>query len=154
MGDPLRDMVGEIDAEKLPHPQMRAMYLYWLSACEGDAAPPVAALDPLKLPRRALPHMGVLEVEGDPPRFRARLVGTELVSATGEDITGQIVDDLPGIAPQLVRFRWAVEHKRPYFVSSPLTWSDRDFIRYDALGLPFLDDEGRVVRLVFVFGFS
>jgi len=154
MSDPLRDIVEVIEAETLPHAYMRALFAYWQAARGDAAAPLVTALDPLKLPREALPYLGILDVEGDPPKFRTRLMGTRFVEASGEDLTGRLVDELPGIEPQLVRFRWAVEHRRPYFVSSPLTWSDKDFIRYDALGLPFVDHRGAVARLVFVFGFS
>ena len=141
-------------ADDLGHPQMRAMHAYW-QVRRGDArAPHMRTIDPLALPRSALAYLSVIEVEAGTGRFRNRLFGTAAAKATGEDQTGCFIDEMPGTEEQLERFRWCVQNCRPYLARDRLSWSPKRYNYYDVLALPFLDDDGRVARLIFVFHFD
>jgi hypothetical protein len=74
------------------HPRVRAMIDYWLSIHPPSGLPGRQHFDPIAVPK-LLSNMGLIEVHGDPPRFRCRLYGTALVAAIGRDITGQWYDE-------------------------------------------------------------
>ncbi len=65
---------------------------YWLSIHPPSGLPGRRHFDPVAVPR-LLSNTGLIEVHGDPPRFRCRLYGTGLVGAIGRDITGQWYDE-------------------------------------------------------------
>jgi hypothetical protein len=152
--DPLAVLVERFTRDELDDPHMRAMFDFWTARCEGGRPPEAGAIDPLRLPRGCLPHLGVVEVQHEPLRFRSRLVGTAVVDAVGVDHTGLYLDEIPGMADPLVRHEWCVRHARPYLAGGPLSFSPRDYRRYRVLGLPFADAAGRVVRLVYCFVFE
>jgi hypothetical protein len=75
------------------HPKIRAVHEYWHSIHPGDGRlPGRAALDPLAI-APILPHVMLIDVDGRPPRFRYRLIGTRMVDALGGDFTGQWLDE-------------------------------------------------------------
>jgi hypothetical protein len=140
--------------ECLPTDQMRKMFDAWVSARGDDALPPANAIDPTRLPRDCLPYLTIIEVTHAPMRLRSRLVGTAMVEALGIDQTGQYLDDIPGMGTeQMKRFEWCVKERKPYYAEGRLTFSPRDYKRYQALALPYAGDDGRVSRLLYVFGF-
>lgn len=70
----------------------RAIAEYWSERRGGRAMPPRGAIDPLTIPRLALPHVFLVEIirdAGAEPRFVYRIVGTAINAMTGRDITGQ-----------------------------------------------------------------
>ncbi|WP_417321194.1 PAS domain-containing protein [Emcibacter sp.] len=91
-----------------------------------------------------LPHVALIDVEHDPRRFRVRLVGTETVKAMGRDVTGWYLDEHPPLFPLIERYSWLVDHKSPYLYFGELIWSEKPFLNYYALGLPFSEDNDKV----------
>lgn len=76
------------------HPKIRAVHDYWRSIHPADGRLPArAAFDPLAVVS-ILPHVMLIDVEGRPPRFRYRLIGTRMVDALGSDFTGQWLDEV------------------------------------------------------------
>lgn len=146
------DQQDPISRERLEPDHLRAAYDYWCAARGMQPLPPVAALDPTLLPRGCLPWLGVVEVEGEPPRYRSRVVGTAVAEALGIDHTGRYLDEIPGMASQLVRIDRCRRDRRPYLAEAEVTFAPHDFRRYRSLTLPFGGPEG-VQRLVFVFAF-
>ena len=149
----------DFSADDLPHARQRHLYAYWLGARAGAAFPPAGAIDPMTLPRDSLSYLSILEVvrSGDDAataRFRVRLHGTEIVEATGLEITGRHLDEIDGMDRQIERCRWMVAQARPYLVADALTWSPRMHSAYTALNLPFGDPDGTVQRIVAVFAFT
>lgn len=69
---------------------------YWSAKRGGYPLPPRAAIDPLDMPRRLLPHLALLEPTGRDGEIRFRLVGTELVQRFGRDATGKTSRELYG----------------------------------------------------------
>lgn len=75
------------------HPKVRALYEHWASLRpSADALPGRRDFDPMAV-ARLLPHVMLIDVEGRPPRFRYRLVGTRMVEALGAELTGQWLDE-------------------------------------------------------------
>ena len=74
------------------HPKIRRMHDYWLAKRAGRLMPSRADVDLLEL-RDCLGNLCLVDVTSDvPPRFRFRLDGSNLVLATGFDMTGKFLD--------------------------------------------------------------
>lgn len=134
-------------------PINRMVHDYWISAKGDHPFPPLSALDPVELPRPALPYFTVVEVVEPGPRFLVRLIGTEVHAAAGQDHTGRMVDEMPGAEDVVRRFTWCVRARRPYCVCSKLLWSINNFRQYEALVLPFGPSGGRIEKLASVVYF-
>ncbi|SMF72615.1 PAS domain-containing protein [Tistlia consotensis] len=141
------------DPAALTPPYLKAVYDYWNAARGAAAMPPVEAIDPLRLPRDSLPHLGLVEVEAEPLRFLTRLQGTSVVEALGIDHTGRYYDEIPGMDAQIARLEWCARERRPYMTEGTASFAPKDFQHYRLLGLPFGDAAGGVRRILFVSAF-
>ena len=142
------------DLGKLTGPYQRAVYDYWLEAPRAGDLPPVSAIDPLCLPPGCLPHVLVMEHDVATGRFRSRLIGTHVVDVTGMDFKDRYMDEFDAMEMALRRFRWAVQNRKPYWLTAPLLFATRNFARYNLLCLPFAGVDAQVTRLLFVFAFE
>ena len=109
-----------------------------------------ADIDPLELPRAALPNILLLDVEREPVRFRVRLAGTGFVALLGREVTGQYFDELgPAhhMAPILDALRRLVATAQPAFLASPMFRPPRDYVWLKRFALPLASD-GRTVDMV------
>ncbi len=131
----------------------KELYDYWRDARGTAPLPPIAALDPTRLPRSSLPYLSLLEVEENPFRLRARLIGTALVEQLGMNQTGHYLDETPGMEAQLARMAWCVRERKPYLTTDVLTFAPNDHKRYQVLVLPFGDQGRGVQRLIGSFCF-
>jgi hypothetical protein len=97
-------MATEKDAERrarqgsaeLPadcHPDIRAIVTYWRAIHPDTGLPGRQHFDPLDIPK-LLPRIRILDVVGDPPRFKTRLLGTKIAEGTGFDYTGRYLDEV------------------------------------------------------------
>lgn len=85
-------MIATLDIQ-LWHPKVRALFEYWRSIHPGPGKlPGRAAFEPLAIVS-LLPHIMLIDVVGQPPRFRYRLIGTRMVDALAGDFTGQWLDE-------------------------------------------------------------
>lgn len=76
------------------HPRLDGLYRYWLKK-RGDGRRMPARRDMLpEEMREFLGYIVLIDVTEPPRRFRFRLVGTEISSAYGRDMTGLYVDDV------------------------------------------------------------
>ena len=95
------DVIGSQGAseEELPlavvgqHPRLDGLYRYWTGKLGGRRMPARRELPPEEM-REFLGYIVLIDVTPEPRRFRFRLVGTEISSAYGRDMTGLYVDDL------------------------------------------------------------
>ncbi|OAB55193.1 hypothetical protein AY600_07265 [Phormidium willei BDU 130791] len=140
--------------ERFADRRQAAVYDFWRERRDGADVPPVAAIDPLALPRTALPFLGLLHREPESGRYFTRLVGTEVVEALGVDHTGRYVDEIAGMAAQLERFDRAVRRRQPYWATAPLSFAPHHYKHYSVLALPFARPGAEVSRLLFVFDFE
>lgn len=98
-----------------------------------------------------LPRIMLTDVEHDPLRFRARLVGTGIVADSGADPTGQYYEDVPHSDEIIRRKQWVVENRKPNFAHDlPLVWASNNFSTYSALVMP-LSESGEIVDMIFSY---
>jgi hypothetical protein len=73
--------------------RIRRLYDYWCSIRPtGDRLPGRQHLEPLDVPE-LLQWLSLLDVVGEPPRFRYRLVGTGQARVMESDFTGRWIDE-------------------------------------------------------------
>ncbi|SMF62935.1 PAS domain-containing protein [Tistlia consotensis] len=112
-------------------PLLEACYRVWLDASGGAALP--KRLDPLDLPREALPTVMLLDLEGQPApgRLRVRLAGTEVCTKHGGELKGRATHDffeaedaavVVGSALQVARSREPSLARRAYVSLNGRMW--------------------------------
>jgi hypothetical protein len=69
-------------------PKLNEIYGYWLAKRRQRRMPSRRDIDPTDIPK-LLPNIMLIDVARDPFRFRYRLIGTNVVDATGENRTGK-----------------------------------------------------------------
>jgi len=111
-------------------------------------------IDPVQLPREYLPDLMLIDVLHDPRRYRYRLVGTNIVGATGEDRTGGFFQDVPffqAYPAMLQQYENVVETGQPLHSLEPFThFRSGAVYEVDRLLLP-LSNDGQLVDMVLVF---
>jgi hypothetical protein len=142
--------------ERIPHPRIRDVATYWETKRQGRRAPARRDLDPPFEIRRHLAHLFMLDVVEPGPRFRIRLVGTEVTRAVGGDHTGRFLDDVSP-ADHYAELRQEIEDVVQNFVLrykvSDMGWQGRRFVRYHRLMMPLSNDQERV-NIVFGVGYA
>lgn len=127
---------------------LRQLYAYWESRRRGRRFPARRDLDPLEF-RYALGTVLLLDVLRDPLRFRFRLHGSVLAARAGYDMTGKMVDELPGPENQAVllqRCHDLLADPCPLAIHSDRL-VDQRVARYEVLWLP-LSDDGEMVNML------
>ena len=140
--------------EELNDPDLVQFYDYWASLCGDRPMPSRKDVDPLQITPSHLPNLMLIDVLQDPRRYRYRLVGTNIVTASGEDRTGRIFEDVGffKIHPVVLQqYNRVVETGKPFHSLEPFTnfrtGNDYDV---DRLLLP-LSSDGRHVDMLMVF---
>lgn len=126
---------------------------YWRAlAAAAGGVPPRSAVDPLQIPRRLLPDIGLVEAQplnddlGDRLNLRFRLLGTGHRRATGRDYSGKRFDEL--YTPQQVlafeaEYRLVLSGGQPRFARRSSLKLDREFIMFQRILAPLLDETGK-----------
>jgi hypothetical protein len=134
---------------QIDDPRLARLYEYWL-LCKGSRRFPARSdIDPLEF-RYVLGHVMLLDVLRDPLRFRFRLHGTEMARQASYDLTGKFLDDLPVAEYRdyvIDRCKHLVADGEPLLVRHNRIL-DNKLRRYEALWLPFSDDEMLVSMLL------
>ncbi|VAV87904.1 hypothetical protein MNBD_ALPHA02-1153 [hydrothermal vent metagenome] len=132
----------------IPVPLLRDLYEYW-NGKKGDrnmpSRPDISPTEIINL----LPKIILIDVEYEPQRFRFRLIGTDVVTAMGQDATGKYLDELSSNSAMNDRLSWLVRQKTTYYVTSQLDWLNRSFQKYHVLGLPLGDKAGKVNMILY-----
>jgi hypothetical protein len=133
----------------------RSVVQHWLDLRGTRDMPARADLDPVAMPRRALPFVFLTDVihdgslsGGGALRFRYRLIGTGIVEMTGRDITGkELTAEHYGqhIETVLTPFRRVVSTRRPIRTIGRTAWRDVAFLA-EAIYLPL--GQGKRVDMV------
>ena len=93
MGGVEQPNLFEIDPElRFEDPRLHDFVSYWRSKCRDGRLPARADIDPLEL-KAFMGDMFMLDVVGDPRRFRYRLVGAKIAARVGRDSTGLFQED-------------------------------------------------------------
>ncbi len=134
-------------------PALEHFIAYWraLPPAAGGV-PPKAAVDPLRIPRHLLPHIGLVEAQPDGDldsggrlNLRFRLLGTGHRRATGRDYSGRRFDDL--YTPEQVvafeqEYRAILLGGQPSFARRSSLKQNREFIIFQRVLAPLLDECG------------
>ncbi len=145
-------VIPEIDR----HPRFRRLAAYLASKAPPGKLAGRRHIDPLEIPD-LLPHLMLVDVvpqETGPPRFRLRLVGTEVVEIQGSDKTGQYVEDvLTAEEGGEIRrgYDEIVRSRKPQYRSGTVATPGRQHVGYERVAFPLATDGEHVDMLVFVF---
>jgi len=143
---------------ELSDPDLIQFYDYWVSLCGERPMPSRKDVDPLQIAPSHLPNLMLIDVHHDPRRYRYRLVGTNVVEASGDNRTGRYFDDVDffKIHPRVTQqYDHVVETGRPLYSLEPFT-NLRTGNNYDVdrLLLPLSSDGKHVDMLVVFFKFK
>jgi hypothetical protein len=130
-------------------PLLRRLFDYWLEKCAGHRFPARRDIDPLDF-GYLLGNIMLIDVLGDPPRFRVRLHGSNMSARASYDLTGKTLNDLPITdyrAYVIERCRNLVDDPRPLVVRHDRVLDGRSR-HYEALWLPFSEDGTHATMLL------
>lgn len=139
----MADVLDQIEA-----PVLRRLYRYWEGKRGTREFPARRDLDPVEF-SYALGIILLIDVLREPLRFRFRLHGTTLALRAGYEMTGKMVDDLPGEenrALLLERCHQIVATRKPLSIHGDRR-IDGHRRRYETLWLPLGPDDGAVDML-------
>ena len=144
--------------ENLGDPDLIRFYDYWADLRGNRAMPSRGNLDPLQIAPEFLPNLMLIDVLHEPRRYRYRLIGTQVVAASGEDRTGRIFENVGffKIHPAVIeQYGGVVDTGQPLHSLEPFTnFNSGATYDVDRLLLP-LSSAGRVVdMLVVLFHFK
>ncbi len=137
----------------LPAP-LQDFLQYWQALRDaGGGVPPKCAVDPLRMPRHLLPHLGLVDAHTDGTleaggrlNLRFRLLGTGHHRATGRDYSGRWFDEL--YSPEQVEafereYRGILLDGKPGYARRASLKLNREFIMFQRILAPLLDATGR-----------
>jgi hypothetical protein len=130
-------------------PVAQELLAYWQSKLQGRRAPRREDILPEEL-GKLLPWVILLEVVGEPPRFRVRLAGTGVVREYGAEMTGKFLDDLDmgaALDRSLEDHRRAVREFRPVVGTFDFKTQDGRWMSYERITLP-LSADGETVNML------
>jgi hypothetical protein len=135
---------------RIEHRDLQRLFDYWASKRGGRRMPSRADIDPLQIGFIIGNVILVDVIDGDPPRFRIRLHGTNLTERAGYELTGKMLDELPQPEfRELTRLSFSKVAK----TGEPLQLR-RDRVldgrsrRYETLILPLSSDDGPAEMLL------
>lgn len=153
--DSIRDCAPIATASECQDAVLRRVLALWLETKADDQLPGTGFADPFVL-RFALGSIVIYDVLREPLRFRYRLVGTEIISRAGFDLTGRMQLDHPDPAFALVA---QAGLERCVEIRAPMILRGTRVIHgvkgdYEAVALPLVDGIGRVARILAVQRFA
>lgn len=123
---------------------------YWRRKKGDRVAPTRADIDPAEI-KTLLPHLGMVDVQRAPLRFRYRLVGTEISQGYGLDLTGRYLDEMDLDDHQIditENYTNAAESGEPSCATLEYSRKDGRHIRYERLVLPLSSDGKQIDMLI------
>lgn len=138
------------------HPRFRRFADYLAARAPSGKLPSRKDIDPAQLVD-LLPWMLLVDVVRQPrgdPRYRVRLMGTEVVAIQGADGTGKFADEiLTGAdgAEVIRRYGEILETHAPQYFKSVVAIPGREHIPYERVAFPLAADGEHVDMLVLIF---
>ncbi|WP_119420269.1 PAS domain-containing protein [Desertibaculum subflavum] len=129
--------------------RLRRLHQHWVQLCGDRPLPSPDQFDILTLPQ-LMGYLHIVEVEGEPPRFRFRLFGTRIAEIGGRDLTGRWVDDIePPRWAEAVQaaFLQPLTHRLPCYSRSDDAY-DLGAIEMHRLACPFSSNGHDIDRLL------
>lgn len=140
-----QEMASSFDVSVVHSERIRKLNAYWLTKAKGGV-PSRSEIDPVDV-RELLPNLMMIDMVGDPVRFRYRLVGTRVVQYTGFDFTGRCLDEMVFQGRDFIEqcYRRMLAEKRPVFGHYAWLVRSRHFGQCE-FGLFPLSDGGATVN--------
>jgi hypothetical protein len=136
--------------------ELKRLYGYWSEKAGDRAMPSRSDLDPIIDIPELTSNLWLVEVEPDPPGFRVRLLGTEVVNRYGADFTGKRLDEVDlGDQGDAIRREYVevVGSKKPLYARHQIhIEGTATFLPYERVLLP-LSDEGETVNMILGGGY-
>lgn len=136
--------------ESLDEPLLAELYQYWSERRGTRRAPARADIDPIDIPH-LLPYIALTEVvlpsDGEAPRFRYRLAGTEIEDRFGCPLTNRFLDELKEgeyLAYVQSLYRHLMAEVLPVYAESSFETGDSNTLLAKRLMLPLSDDQQSV----------
>jgi hypothetical protein len=123
---------------------------YWQSKRRADRLPSRRDIDPVDL-RCFMGEMFMLDVVGEPKRFRYRLIGTKIIDRVGRNSTGKFQEEVysPRQADENnAMYRRICESGKPLRNYGHINWVSREFLKYEIANVPLASD-GATVDVIF-----
>ena len=131
-------------------PRVRAALEYWERKRAGRAMPMRRDLDPMEM-IPFLPFVMLIDVLSDPPDFRYRLLGTEVVAISRRDWTGLRLSEIPDKGPGTVvwsNYETVVATRAPFSRVPPYVGPQDRMRGCENLLMP-LSEDGECVSMIF-----
>jgi hypothetical protein len=140
-----QEMASSFDVSIVRSERIRRLNEYWQVKAKGRV-PSRSDIDPVDV-RELLPNLLMIDMLGDPARFRFRLVGTRVVQYTGFDFTGRCLDELVFQGRDFLEqcYRRMLAERRPIFGHYAWLVRSRHFGQCE-FGLFPLSDDGATVN--------
>src|SRR5262245_55195267 len=139
--------------DQLSDPDLIRFYDYWATLRGDRPMPSRRDVDPVQIPPGYLPDIMLIEVSHQPRRYRYRLIGTHVVTASGEDRTGRSFDDVAFFKTNptvMQQYEQVVTTGEPLLSLEPFTnFTTGQQYDVDRIMLP-LSSDGRLVDMVLV----
>jgi hypothetical protein len=139
------------------HPRFRRLVEYLAAKAPPGKLAGRQHIDPLEIPD-LLPYLMLIDVvpqQSGEPRYRIRLVGTDVVAAIqGQDGTGKFVEEvLTGAegAEIIRRYGEILHDRRPQHRRGVVATPGRDHVAYERVAFPLARDGEHVDMLICVF---
>ncbi|HEY1384903.1 MAG TPA: PAS domain-containing protein [Dongiaceae bacterium] len=142
-----QEMASSFDVSVVQSQRIHKLNAYWLTKAQGKV-PSRSDIDPVDV-RELLPNLMMIDVVGDPARFRYRLVGTRVVQYTGFDFTGRCIDEMVFQGRDFMEqcYRRMLAERRPVFGHYAWLVRSRHFGQCE-FGVFPLSDRGEAVNRV------
>lgn len=125
---------------EVANPHLRSLLTYWNTQRGAREMPARADLSPFDM-KSYLSNVLLVDVEGDRPRLRYRLVGTGLVKALHQDPTGRYIDEMPFWFRKFAEPAYAdlLTRRRPHYrlINTIENWW---IVKYERLLMPLSSD--------------
>jgi hypothetical protein len=133
------------------HPKIHALYQYWLRiAPRAGMLPSRRAIDPIEIPA-LLDNIWLVDVVGEPPRFRFRLIGDAPRRMGIPGKPGDFLDQFHAGGPNdaaLDDFRFVAAQRLPvWFLGKALVQHQSQMFELERLFLPLASD-GTTVDII------
>lgn len=140
-----QEMASSFDVSIVRSERIRRLNDYWQAKARGKV-PSRSDIDPVDV-RELLPNLLMIDMLGDPMRFRFRLVGTRVVQYTGFDFTGRCLDELVFQGRDFLEqcYHRLLAERRPVFGHYAWLVRSRHFGQCE-FGLFPLSDDGATVN--------
>ncbi|MCR9219275.1 MAG: PAS domain-containing protein [Alphaproteobacteria bacterium] len=130
---------------------LRRVWAVWRGLPRRGDLPRRADFSPTLLAPEDLRYILLVEVIDGGRDFAYRLVGTGVVQAVGKEFTGLKLSehlDEHEVPELFADYRRAVQQRTPTLFQGGMLRFDKDWMAYERLSLPLVDDGGRVSVLL------